>query len=233
MLFRSPDQRPHFITLYYSNVDHAGHQFGPDSPQVAAAVRHVDALVGSLQTDLDGLHLPIDLVVVSDNGMVRQQGGWVDLDSYTPLTNFTTVGALLYANSDADAQIAYDRLKSADGKFQVYRRAQVPAELHYNSNPREGDPVIVPSGPYPIRAQAPPPGREDRAPNTGAHGFDPYSMPEMKAIFYADGPDIKPGFALKPFDNVNVYPFLVHILGLESGPVDGSFNVLSGALVRP
>ena len=31
-------QRPHFITLYYSNVDHAGHQYGPDSPQTAAAV---------------------------------------------------------------------------------------------------------------------------------------------------------------------------------------------------
>ena len=25
------EQRPHFITLYYSNVDHAGHEYGPDS----------------------------------------------------------------------------------------------------------------------------------------------------------------------------------------------------------
>ena len=23
--------RPHFITLYFSDVDHAGHEFGPDS----------------------------------------------------------------------------------------------------------------------------------------------------------------------------------------------------------
>src|ERR1700760_4614573 len=28
-----PEQRPHFITLYYSAVDRAGHQFGPNTPQ--------------------------------------------------------------------------------------------------------------------------------------------------------------------------------------------------------
>jgi len=26
------DKRPHFITLYYSNVDHAGHEYGPSAP---------------------------------------------------------------------------------------------------------------------------------------------------------------------------------------------------------
>ncbi len=41
-----PELRPHFITLYYSNVDHAGHNYGPDSDEVRAAVHHVDAMVG-------------------------------------------------------------------------------------------------------------------------------------------------------------------------------------------
>src|ERR1700760_211553 len=40
-----PELRPHFITLYYSNVDHAGHNYGPDSEEVRAAVYHVDAMV--------------------------------------------------------------------------------------------------------------------------------------------------------------------------------------------
>lgn len=39
------DQRPHFITLYYSDVDHAGHEHGPDSPEVEHAVKHVDELI--------------------------------------------------------------------------------------------------------------------------------------------------------------------------------------------
>ncbi len=42
-----PELRPHFITLYYSNVDHAGHTYGPDSDEVRAAVHHLDDMIGS------------------------------------------------------------------------------------------------------------------------------------------------------------------------------------------
>ncbi|HEX3987327.1 MAG TPA: ectonucleotide pyrophosphatase/phosphodiesterase [Acidobacteriaceae bacterium] len=225
-----PEQRPHFITLYYPNVDHAGHEFGPDSPQTAEAVRHVDALMGTLEADLKALALPIDLVIVSDHGMAKIQGSWIDLDKFAPLDGLITVGSYLYAPDEAAANHVYQKLKAADASFMVYRRGNVPAELHFNSNPREGDPIIVARGPYAIRAQAPPPGREDRAPTVGNHGFDPFMMPEMKAVFYAEGPDIRADVKLKPFENVNVYPLIVKLLGLDSPPVDGSFGVLSGVL---
>jgi len=228
-----PEQRPHFITLYYSNVDHAGHEFGPDSPQTAAAVKQVDALMGTLEKDLDALHLPIDLIIVSDHGMEKIQGGWDDLDKFAPLEGFVTAGAFLYAPSEQAANAAYQKLKAADASYMVYRRANVPAELHFNSNPREGDPVIVARGPYAIRAQAPAADHEDRAPTPGNHGFDPYMMPNMKAVFYAEGPDIRSGVKLQPFENVNVYPLVVKILGLDSPPVDGSVNVLFGVLTAP
>jgi predicted AlkP superfamily pyrophosphatase or phosphodiesterase len=225
-----PEQRPHFITLYYSNVDHAGHEYGPDSLQTAEAVRHVDALMGTLEADLKALALPIDLIIVSDHGMAKIQGSWIDLDKFAPLDSLITVGSNLYAPNEAAANAAYQKLKAADASFMVYRRDNVPAELHFNSNSREGDPIIVARGPYAIRAHAPPPDREDHAPTVGNHGFDPYMMPEMKAVFYAEGPDIRPGVRLKPFENVNVYPLIVKLLGLESPPVDGSFGVLSGVL---
>src|SRR5882757_8290676 len=35
------EQRPHLITLYFSGVDHAGHEHGPDSEEVRAAVQAV------------------------------------------------------------------------------------------------------------------------------------------------------------------------------------------------
>jgi alkaline phosphatase D len=226
------EQRPHLITLYYSNVDHAGHQYGPDAPETRAAVKHVDALMGTLRARLAATHLPVDLVVVSDHGMMKEDPNWITLDKYADLSNFVTAGSLLYANSEADAQLAYDRLKSADASFMVYRRGNVPASLEYNSNPREGDPVIVPRGPYAIRAHGPAPGAEDKPPNAGAHGYDPREMPEMKAIFFAEGPDVRHGVVLKPFENVNVYPFIAQILRLEHPPVDGSLGVLSGALTE-
>jgi alkaline phosphatase D len=222
-------QRPHFITLYYGSVDHEGHLHGPDSEQVAAAVRHVDALMGELEARLDTLHLPVDLIVTSDHGMAQVEGQPIVLDKFADLRGFKTVGSLLYPSSEADAERAYQQLKSADAGFQVFRRAKVPAELHYNGNPREGDPVIVAQGPYLIHARAAAAGGSG-SPMVGNHGYNPFEMESMRAIFYAEGPDIRPGTKLKPFENVNVFPLIVKILGLRSPKVDGDANVLSIAL---
>ena len=223
------EQRPHFITLYYSNTDDAGHAHGPDAPETRDAVRHVDQMIGELRRGLAATHLPVDLVVVSDHGMIKQDAQWITLDADADLSKFVTVGSFLYAPSEADAQAAYDQLKSADARFMVYRRKNVPAALEFNANPREGDPVVVPRGPYAIRAHAPADGKDD-PPHIGAHGFDPREIPEMKAIFYAEGPDIQAGVKLRVFENVNVYPLLVHILELDPPQVDGSLSVLSPAL---
>jgi alkaline phosphatase D len=62
------------------------------------------------------------------------------------------------------------------------------------------------------------------------HGYDPRIVPEMRAIFYAEGPDIRRGVVLKPFDNVNVFPFLAEILGLNAPATDGNASVLDPAL---
>jgi alkaline phosphatase D len=58
-------------------------------------------------------------------------------------------------------------------------------------------------------------------------------MPQMRAIFFAEGPDIKPGVKLNPFENVNIYPLLAHILGLTPPPVDGKLEVLAPILATP
>jgi predicted AlkP superfamily pyrophosphatase or phosphodiesterase len=225
-----PEQRPHFITLYYPNVDHQGHLHGPDSEQVHEAVKHVDELMGVLEQKLNALRLPIDLIIVADHGMARVEGDWITLDKYTNLGNFTTVGSLLYPHSEADAEHAYQQLKAAQAGFLVYRRARVPAELHYSDNPREGDPVIIPQGPFLIRAHAPSASQTAQFNPVGEHGYNPFEMTSMRAIFFAEGPDIRPGTKLKPFENINLFPMIVKILGLESPKVDGDPNVLSSAL---
>jgi predicted AlkP superfamily pyrophosphatase or phosphodiesterase len=225
------EQRPHFITLYYPDVDHAGHEHGPNSPEVAEAVKHVDELIGRLDHELDQLHLPIDLIVLADHGMERVQGDWITLDKYVSLDDVEAVGSLLYPQDEADTVRIYKKLRAADAGFLVYRRAQVPAELHYNNNPREGDPVVIAKGPYMIRAKPPAAGQPDHPPLAGEHGYNPYDMTSMRAIFFAKGPDIRHKVTLKPFENVNVYPVVVRILGLDSPKVDGSLNVLSPILV--
>jgi predicted AlkP superfamily pyrophosphatase or phosphodiesterase len=224
-----PEKRPHFITLYYPNTDHAGHLFGPDAPETAEAVRHVDEMMGKLSEGIATSGLPVDLIVVSDHGMESLQGGWVNLDKWADLSQFETSGPLLYAKSESDAEKAYRSLLGASDTFKVYRRAQVPAYLHFNSNAREGDPVVVPTGPYPIEARVPNTGGI-RKPPRGGHGYDPRQMPSMKAIFFAAGPDIRAGVAVASFENVDLYPLIVRILGLNSGPIDGDLGPLQGIL---
>lgn len=230
-LLRLPEaDRPHFITIYYSEPDHEGHQFGPDAPETKAAVLKVDALVGKLKAALDRTGLPIDLVVVSDHGMVKVEDGWITLDKFADLTGFDAVGPLLYGKTEEDRTRIYNQLKKASSQFVVYRRKDVPAGFNYNQNPRTGDPVIVATGPYAIRAHGPPEGTPDQPPSPGMHGFDPRKIPQMKASFFAAGPDIVSGKTVAPFENVNLYPWMAHILGLTPAKTDGSLNVLAGTL---
>ena len=223
-------ERPHFITLYYDEPDHEGHQYGPDAPETKAAVVKVDRLVGKLKEGLDATGLPIDLVVVSDHGMAKVQGDWITLDKFADLTNFETAGSLLYGKTEEDAARVYNQLKKASSQFVVYRRKDVPGELNFRDNPREGDPVVIATGPFIIRAHGPPAGKQESPPPVGMHGYDPHKMPEMKASFYAAGPDILPGHTVRPFENVNIYPWLAHLLGLTPPKSDGSLNVLAGTL---
>ena len=227
-----PEQRPHFITLYYSNVDHAGHSYGPEAPQTGEAVRHVDDMIGKLSEGIATLGLSVDLIVLADHGMEATRGGWVTLDKWADLSQFETSGPLLYAKSEADAQKAYLSLLGASETFKVYRREKVPAYLHFNSNPREGDPVVVPAGPFNITAHEPKSNGNPTSPSVGQHGYDPATMPSMKAIFYAAGPDIRSGATVAPFENVNIYPLIAKILGLRVGAIDGKLSVLQSILQK-
>ncbi len=227
-----PEKRPHLILLYFPNTDHAGHAYGPDAPETAEAVRYVDEMIGKLSDGIAASGLPVDLIVLADHGMETLQGGWVILDKWADLSQFETSGPLLYAKSEADTEKAYQALLGASDTFKVYRQAQVPAELHFSSNPREGDPVVVPTGPYTILAHDPNSKGGTRVPPRGGHGFDPRQMPSMKAIFFAAGPDIRAGVTVASFENVNVYPVIAEILGLHPGPIDGRLAVLQGILKK-
>jgi hypothetical protein len=229
------ERRPHFITLYFSDVDSAGHAHGPESPEVASAVREVDDEIGRLARGVSKLNLRVDVVVLADHGMAKVEGDWINLSEYfdTRLLE-KSAESFMYPRSEAAAEEVFAALDGKSDKFKVYRNGSLPAGLHFDGNLREGDPVVVVTGPYLIRVKAPP-GAGDAmhpaGPPLGMHGYDPAHMPEMKAIFFAAGPDIRRGQKVAPFENVNVYPFVASILGLDishlrTGAVDGDWKVL-------
>jgi predicted AlkP superfamily pyrophosphatase or phosphodiesterase len=233
------ERRPHLITLYFSEVDHQGHEHGPESPEVAAAAADIDKQIGALEAGLGKLELPVDLIVVADHGMALVQGDWITLDAYLPkeLAFEKVVGQQLYASSEADAERAYEALRGKSDTFTVYRRAQMPAALHDEGNPRSGDPILVTNGPYLVRFSAPPPSASATPEHrqVGAHGFDPTRVPDMMASFFAAGPDIRAGATVKSFENVDIYPLVAKLLRLDisrlkTGAIDGDVKPLQGIL---
>lgn len=79
----------------------------------------------------------------------------------------------------------------------------------------------------------------------GVHGYD-NQEPSMRALFIASGPAFKRNYTAVPFENVDLYPLLSHVVGLaEPGtaaarPTNGSmaavrqlFRVPSAAAPPP
>jgi len=52
----------------------------------------------------------------------------------------------------------------------------------------------------------------------------------MQALFIANGPAIRPGVKLAPFDNVDVYSLETKLLGIKGEQNDGKLGPLKPAL---
>jgi len=223
-------ERPHFITLYFSDVDHAGHLFGPDAPQTHDAIRLVDALLGKLFGEVRALGVPLDIFVISDHGMATVTGD-VDISKLADLTGVETASNStdfkFYSIDPKRIDQLYSELHGRDPRFEVYRRAEIPERLHYSGNPRIGDLVAFAIQPVVLHLASKP----GQNPPKGMHGYDVAKMPEMRGIFFAAGPDLKAGLTVEEFQNIHIYPLIAHILGLTApSGIDGQFTVLEPIL---
>jgi predicted AlkP superfamily pyrophosphatase or phosphodiesterase len=227
------DKRPHLITFYLSWVDHAQHLYGPNSKEAEAAVHQVDDAIDRMTRMVDSLHLPVNFLFVSDHGMAQ-----VDTTHPIPFpdiidtTKFTVAfgGTMihLYAKDKRDIAPTYAALKATARDYYVYLPAETPAHWHYSDKDdryhRIGDILLVAHYPLVFHTR----GRI----LAGEHGYD-NAIPDMGATFYAWGPAFKPGLTITPFENVNVYPLVAHLLGLTiTQPIDGSLKVLSNTLKK-
>ncbi|WBO22232.1 alkaline phosphatase family protein [Sphingomonas abietis] len=220
-------RRPGFVTLYFEKVDHEGHEHGPDSPEVTQAIADVDRAIGRLVDGLRARHVDADIVIVSDHGMAAKSvDRGIRLDSITAPANFHLVTHGPVAEMDAtpgkEQELADALLKPQD-HMQCWRKDQIPARFAYGHNPRVPAFVCLAQVGWYISAD----GADLK--DGGDHGYD-NAAPEMHATFIATGPSIRPGTVLPPFDNVDVYPFVMRLLGLSPLPSDGDIAPLTPAL---
>lgn len=235
-LSKPAESRPHFITLYFSDVDHAGHDHGPDAPETARAVAHVDSLLAQL---IDGIEeLPVgdrvNVVVVSDHGMaaVQPARNTLYLEEILPLEGIDALVAgnyaqLFFRGDTARMEAARATLLARLPHARVFRREEIPARFHFSHSPRAGDLLVVMEAPWEVRRR-----RRARDAETpmdavrGSHGYDP-ANPAMHGILYGWGPAFRPGGRVGRVENVHVYPLVAQILGLRPYPeIDGRLEVV-------
>ncbi|WP_350015510.1 ectonucleotide pyrophosphatase/phosphodiesterase [Rhodanobacter sp. IGA1.0] len=233
-------ERPSFLTLYFDGVDHAGHTYGPDTPQVNEALRETDAALAQLVGGLKqrGLFDRINLVVVSDHGMATvPEANNVMIDTLIPLDQVHAVSLGILAGFNPKSDSVEDRaafhqveqtLERPQAHMQCWDKSRVPARLAYGHNARVPQLLCLADVHWRITTTDYAAKRKGRV-SLGEHGFD-NAEPLMQAIFVAHGPAFRVGAKVPAFPNLDVYPLMTHLLGIPAAANDGSYDAVKNLL---
>ncbi|MEO7048176.1 MAG: ectonucleotide pyrophosphatase/phosphodiesterase [Ferruginibacter sp.] len=232
-LLLPPEKRPHLITVYFPETDHAGHKYGPDAPETGVAVKVVDSAIGQLADAVRSTGLPVSFIIVSDHGMAK-----IDVQHQMPLPAVVDTShfiiprgselVMLYAKKKKYIKPTYRKLKAAEKDYTVYLKKNMPANLHYSKKDDRknhiGDILLLPTWPATFYIKKP-------DTDIGSHGFNPYTLKQMDASFFAWGPAFRTDLTIPSFQNVDVYPIVTTILGLhDDEAIDGTMKVANEIL---
>ncbi|XP_047427933.1 ectonucleotide pyrophosphatase/phosphodiesterase family member 7-like [Mugil cephalus] len=231
------DQDLDFVSLYFGEPDGTGHKYGPDSPERREMVKQVDRTVGYIRSSAEwhGLTDRLNMIITADHGMttVYRNGlakeitlseipGFSFKDVSFHLVDYGPSGMLLPKPGKLDT--VYNALKGAHPHLHVYKKEEMPERLHFAKSNRIlpivlwADTGYVINGYFPVQF------------NKGEHGFDNVEM-DMKPFFRAVGPVFRKNLEVGPFETVNIYPLMCHILGIQPEVNDGHLNNTEHMLV--
>lgn len=221
-----------FGSLYFSLVDHAGHDYGPNSPKTDLAIQQADSLLGYLLNGMDahGLADELNLIVTSDHGMAELSSERVifldeliDLDD-VELIDWTPVAMI--QPDDGETEKVYQALKENENNYRVFLKDELPDHYHFSDHYRIPEIIMIADVGYTITSRD---FFENRGVMGGTHGFD-YTAPEMRTIFIAQGPAFKSGELVEPFQSVHIYELMCKILGIDPAQNDGNFEEINSLL---
>jgi predicted AlkP superfamily pyrophosphatase or phosphodiesterase len=229
-------QRPSFSTLYFDDMDHAGHDTGPYSNELSKAGARVDAAIGTLVAGIRNLGLEdrTTIVAVSDHGMTDfSPDRTIYLDDYINLDDVELLeaeGLVELQPKPGLEQEILGQLRKAP-HLRVWTRDTAPARLHYTSNARIPSIIGLSDDRWFITTHSRVKRRLDdrREFERGGHGFDP-EYPSMHGLFVAAGPTLRSGVAVQPFQNIHVYELLCAVLKITPAKNDGDPKVARGFL---
>jgi predicted AlkP superfamily pyrophosphatase or phosphodiesterase len=237
------EKRPTIFTMYFSDVDDAGHEFSPDSTKTGNAVTNIDGVIGRL---LEGLkkrkvNNKVNLIIVSDHGMASvPQKNTIVLDEMfaTSLAkHIFWIGEFvqIFPNEGMEDEI-YNSIKSKlPSTAKIYRKSEIPKRFRYQTNRRIAPLLILPDEGWILTTRESFDkwkGEESFGKTRGSHGYD-NELESMRAIFIGHGEAFKKGFVAEPFQNIEVYNLMCNILGLSAAKNDGNYNKVRDLLKDP
>ena len=232
------EERPHLITMYFSDMDDTGHRVGPNEDTILKeALFDLDKVLGKLFKGVQKSGLPVNIILVSDHGMLGvQTEKMIPRESIENDQMYRVVDngafALLYLKDNVKIKTAYRYLKRKESHFKVYRRENFPYYQADKNNPRLGDLIVLPDFGYYLKSVRSIGMSRLSKYERGEHGFPP-EYPEMHAIFYANGPAFKEGQTIPTFQNIHVYPLICKILDLPiPKDIDGDPAKLEATLKK-
>lgn len=209
-LNRPEDQRPDFATLYFSDVDSAGHAAGPESQAVKSAVQKVDQSIGKLVEMLRDKNLLANttLVIVSDHGMALAPESQViqvkSLLSAFPAATWEWLGATAAVRLNGEPAEGVMQVLSTLPHVSCWLKSAIPQRFQFGTHRRIPDIVCLSEIGYSISDNP-----EKKGP-LGQHGYDP-EHPDMHGILIVTGPRIKQT-ELGWVKNLEVYGLLTQLL---------------------
>lgn len=176
----------------------------------------------------------VNLIITSDHGMAEVNNSRIIvLDKFVPSDWYT-----LITRPGVDNQVAntYFHILPKDGKsietyqhlkgiphLNVYLKEKIPEEFHYKHNRRVMPILIVADDEWIITKNL------SQVKVRGNHGYS-NKHPDMHPFFLAQGPAFKENVISEPFENVNIYPLMCHILGITPSPNNGSLQAVQQLL---
>lgn len=237
------DDIPVFMTLYFEDPDHQGHQVGPDDPLITEAVVRIDSMIGRLIEGLEkrGVFEDVTMIMLGDHGMVGtcdkklifldDLAPWIDIPMdwvqfYTPILSISP--PLGYSPSEIVAKMneGLQSGKVENGKYlKVYLKEDLPSRLHYSESDRIPPIIGLVDEGYKVEQK-----RTESKECGGAHGYD-NAFFSMRTIFIAHGPQFERGRKVPSFENVQIYNLITSILKIDGASNNGSLSFPNSILL--
>jgi predicted AlkP superfamily pyrophosphatase or phosphodiesterase len=218
-LSRPPAERPDFATLYFADVDSAGHSAGPDSQAVQDSVKKVDDSIGELSRELKRLGLleRTTWIIVSDHGMasspvekvVSAQG----LLANFPAARWEWLGALAGVRLNGASSEGVMQALSTLPHASCWPKADLPKRYRFGTHRRIPEIVCLAEVGYSLTDN---PARKGPL---GQHGYDPEDL-SMHGLLIVAGNRIQSG-TLGLVNNLEIYGLMCRLLGITPERHDG------------